>query len=412
MIKVAVLGASGYGGAEVLRILSQHRGVKINYVGANSKAGLPLYKSFGNFYMPGNSSRVQDSKLNFTESKSQDSKDSIESNLQNIGNLPLQDLDLEQVASENDCIIAATPHEFLAHILSEKILKKCVVIDLSADFRLKNPAKYNEYYNFTHKNLALLKQATYGLCEFNSSAIKQAKLIANPGCYPTCSTFAIAPFLRLIEPQSIIIDAKSGVSGAGRGAKMDNLFCEVNENIKAYSLINHRHVAEIEQNLNDFLNGNFKLDSMQFIESKSQNAKDSKSRDSKSLTESKSEISITFTPHLVPMNRGILVTSYASLKPQYKNITQSNLDSMLSEFYADKFFVRVLRNGEPPQTRWVKGSNFSDVSVRLDSRNNRLIMMGALDNLIKGAAGAAVQNFNIHFDFKESESLDSLPTFP
>lgn len=364
MINVAILGASGYGGGEVLRILSANKNVKINYLGANSQVGSEISSTFANFY------GLNDMKM-------------LDSTIDSI----------MKIATNNDCIIAATPHEFLAHILNEKILQHCVVVDLSADFRLKNPAKYKQYYNFTHKNLDILKQAVYGLCEFNADCIKNAQIIANPGCYPTASTFAIAPFLPFIEPKSIIIDAKSGVSGAGRGAKVENLFCEINENIRAYGLINHRHIAEIEQNLSAFSGHDFTLDSKHFD----------------ALKES---VNVTFSPHLVPMSRGILVTSYASLKPDFQGITQDELDSILSEFYADKYFVRVLKSGVPPQTRWVRGSNFSDVSVRLDARNNRLIMMSALDNLIKGAAGAAVQNFNIRFGFSERESLESIALFP
>lgn len=349
MLKVALLGTSGYSGSEVLRILHKHKHVKLNYFGGNTQAGQSVSSSLGH--------------------------------TKGVFDDIMQNLTLEEIAKENDCIITATPHEFLVKMLSDEILKQCVVIDLSADFRLKNAQKYQEYYNFTHSNPHLLQDSVYGLSEFYANEIAKAQLIANPGCYPTCSTLCIAPLLKqgMIETQSIIIDAKSGVSGAGRSTKLDNLFCEVHENIKPYGLIKHRHIAEIEQNLSEIAN---------------------------------TDITISFTPHLIPMNRGILITAYATIKEAYKNITQKDLDSLYTEFYQDKFFIRVLEGGMPPQTRWVKGSNFADISVCLDSRNRRVIMMGAIDNLIKGAAGQAVQNLNLRFGFDEKEALEDLALFP
>ncbi|RDU59789.1 N-acetyl-gamma-glutamyl-phosphate reductase [Helicobacter sp. MIT 14-3879] len=361
MIKVAILGVSGYGGSEVLRILNTHNDVTINHFGANTQAGIPISQSLGQFY--------------------------------GIFNNIMQQSDLVEIARESDCIITATPHKFLAEILTKEIVKQSVIIDLSADFRLKNPKKYEEYYHFTHPNPELLQDSVYGLCEINKSAITHANLIANPGCYPTCSTLCILPLLQrgIIEDSSIIIDAKSGVSGAGRSAKLENLFCEVHDNIKAYGLIKHRHVAEIEQNLGLF--------------SQLQPHHSSSNKDYK-------DIHITFTPHLIPMNRGILVTAYANLSASYINITQADIDSVYEEFCENKIFVRHLKGGIAPQTRWVKGSNFVDISACLDSRNKRVIMMGAIDNLIKGAAGAAIQNLNLRFGFKESQALEDIALFP
>lgn len=348
MIKVAVLGTSGYGGAELLRILKAHDGVNLNYFGAYTQAGLRVDKSFGHFY---------------------GHFDSV------MGDLPLH-----EICAENDCILAATPHDFLAKILTKDMLKKCVMIDLSADFRLKNPKKYEEYYNFTHPSPELLKDSIYGLSELYEKDIRNANLIANPGCYPTCSTLCISPLLAngIIDAKSIIIDAKSGVSGAGRSAKLENLFCEVHENVKAYGLLNHRHTAEIEQNLSVVAN---------------------------------QDIHLSFTPHLVPMNRGILITAYANLSHKYETITEQEIWSIYEEFYKDCYFIRLLE-GTAPQTRWVKGSNFVDIGVRLDKRNKRLIMMGVLDNLVKGAAGQAIQNLNIRFGFKSNKALEQLPLFP
>lgn len=349
MIKVALLGASGYGGAEILRIMHTHGGATINYVGGNTQTGQAVSASLGHF--------------------------------KGFYDTVMQNVPLEEIALQHDCIIAATPHNFLAHIITEEILKQCVIIDLSADFRLKDSQKYNEYYAFNHPNPMLLQSSAYGLCEINRDSIRNANLIANPGCYPTCSTLAIAPLLRhgIIDAKSIIIDAKSGVSGAGRSLKIDNIFCEVNENIKAYGLVNHRHTAEIEQNLSMIAD---------------------------------TPICISFTPHLIPMNRGILVTAYANLQSSYKSMTQKDIDTLYKESYQDEIFIRVLEDGMPPEVRWVNGGNFADISVRLDSRNNRVIMMGAIDNLIKGAAGQAVQNFNIRFGFDEKTALSNLALFP
>lgn len=349
MIKVAVLGASGYGGAELLRILKLHDSIEVHYCGAHTQAGQYVEESLRHLYR------------HF--------------------HIPMQNLPLEEVCENSDCVFTATPHEFLAKILTKDMLKKCVVIDLSADFRLKNPKKYEEYYRFTHPNRELLESAVYGLSELYANEVKTANLIANPGCYPTCSTLCIAPLVRagIIDTQSIIIDAKSGVSGAGRSTKLENLFCETNENIKAYGLLHHRHTAEIEQNIAEIAGH---------------------------------EVTLSFTPHLIPMNRGILITAYASLKPQYDSITEDTLQSLYESFYKDSYFVHVLPHAEPPQTRHVKGSNFTHVSVCLDKRNKRVIMMGAMDNLIKGAAGQAIQNFNIRFGFKEEKALKQLALFP
>lgn len=350
MLKVAVLGVGGYGGSEILRILHGHKDVSITHFGANTQAGVNLKQSLGQFC---------------------DIYDNI-----------MEKSDLSQIAKDNDCIIAATPHEFLARTLTKEIINDCVVIDLSADFRLKNPKKYEEYYHFTHPSPDLLQISAYGLCELNKESIKNSNLIANPGCYPTCSAFSVLPLLMagVIDNSSIIIDAKSGVSGAGRNTKLDSSFCEVHENIKAYGLLNHRHIAEIEQNLCSFSNNI-------------------------------NEINITFTPHLIPMNRGILITAYANLSSKYSYITQANIDSIYEEFCADKYFIRYLRDSAP-ETRWVKGSNFVDISARLDTRNKRVIMMGAIDNLVKGASGAAIQNLNIRFGFREQQSLDEIAIFP
>ena len=212
----------------------------------------------------------------------------------------------------------------------------------------------------------------------NRDKVKGARIIANPGCYTTCSILSIYPMVKegLIDPKSIIVDAKSGTSGAGRGAKVPNLFCEVNENIKAYGVTTHRHTPEIEEQLS-YAAGE--------------------------------EVMINFTPHLVPMQRGILVTAYANLK---KPVSYEEVKAAYDKYYGDEFFIRVLNKDETPETRWVEGSNFVDVGFKIDERTNRIVMMGALDNLIKGAAGQAVQNMNILFGLPESEGLQQVPMFP
>ena len=218
----------------------------------------------------------------------------------------------------------------------------------------------------------------YGLCEVNREKIKQARIIANPGCYPTCSFLSIYPCVKegLIDPNTIIIDAKSGTSGAGRGAKVDNLFCEVNENIKAYGVAGHRHTPEIEEQLS-YAAGE--------------------------------PVLINFTPHLVPMQRGILVTAYASLK---KDVTYEEVKAVYDKYYDKEYFVRVLNKDVCPQTRWVEGSNFVDVNFKIDPRTKRIIMMGSMDNLVKGAAGQAVQNMNLLFGLDEKTGLQMAPLFP
>lgn len=282
------------------------------------------------------------------------------------------------MADKVDVIFTATPQGLCSSLVNEEILNKVKIIDLSADFRIKDVATYEKWYKIEHKSPEFIDEAVYGLCEINREKTKKARLIANPGCYTTCSILSIYPMVKegLIDPKSIIIDAKSGTSGAGRGAKVPNLFCEVNENIKAYGVGTHRHTPEIEEQLG-YAAGE--------------------------------EVLINFTPHLVPMQRGILVTAYANLK---KEVTYEEVKAVYDKYYKKEQFIRVLENETPPETRWVEGSNYVDVSFKIDERTGRIIMMGALDNLIKGAAGQAVQNMNIIFGLPENEGLQQVPMFP
>lgn len=287
------------------------------------------------------------------------------------------DDNMEELSNAVDVIFTATPQGLCASLVNEDILKKVKIIDLSADFRIKDVAVYEKWYGIEHKSPQFIEEAVYGLCEINRK-IRGARLIANPGCYPTCSTLSIYPLAKegLIDMNTIIIDAKSGTSGAGRSAKVGNLFCEVNENIKAYGVATHRHTPEIEEQLS-YASGE--------------------------------DVKINFTPHLVPMNRGILVTAYASLK---KKVSYEDVKAVYDKYYAKEKFVRVLDKNVCPETRWVEGSNYVDVNFKIDERTGRIIMMGAMDNLVKGAAGQAIQNMNLLFGLDETEGLIQVPMFP
>ena len=346
MIKVGIIGSTGYAGNELVRILHGHKDAKIKWYGSRSYVD----RKYADVYQ----------------------------NMFQIVDDVCKDDNMQALAEEVDVIFTATPQGFCASLLDEAILSKVKIIDLSADYRIKDVATYEKWYGIAHQSPQFIKEAVYGLCEVNRKDIKGARLLANPGCYTTCSILTIYPLAKegLIDMNSIIIDAKSGTSGAGRGAKVDNLFCEVNENMKAYGVSTHRHTPEIEEQLG-YASGE--------------------------------QVLLNFTPHLVPMNRGILVTAYATLKP---GVTEEEVRNAYEKYYAGEKFVRVLQPGVCPQTKWVEGSNYVDVNVKVDPRTNRVVMMGALDNLVKGAAGQAVQNMNLMFGLDESEGLDLVPMFP
>ncbi len=346
MIKAGIIGATGYAGGELVRILLGHKNVEIKWYGSKSyieKAYASVYQNMFKL--------VQDTCL---------------------------DDNLEELAKQVDVIFTATPQGYLASVLSEKILNQVKIVDLSADYRIKDVSVYETWYQIEHKSPQFIEEAVYGLCEMNREQVKSARLVANPGCYTTCSILTAYPLVKegIIDADTLIIDAKSGTSGAGRGAKVPNLFCEVNENIKAYGVTSHRHTPEIEEQLG---------------------------------YAAKKEIKINFTPHLTPMNRGILVTEYASLKtvPSYEEVK-----ALYDKYYANERFIRVLEKDVCPETKWVEGSNYVDINFKIDQRTGRIIMMGALDNLVKGAAGQAVQNMNLMFGEQESEGLLLVPMFP
>ena len=346
MIRAGIIGATGYAGAELVRILLGHKDTEIRWFGSRSYIEQKYASIYQNFFQ--------------------------------LVDAACMDDNMEALADQVDVIFTATPQGLCASLVNEGILSKCKVIDLSADFRLKDVAVYEEWYKITHKAPQFLPEAVYGLCEINREKIRGSRLVANPGCYTTCSILTCYPLVKegLIDPDTLIIDAKSGTSGAGRGAKTDNLFCEVNENIKAYGVGTHRHTPEIEEQLG-YACGR--------------------------------DIRLSFTPHLVPMNRGILVTAYASLT---RPVSYEEVKAVYDKYYGKETFVRVLEKDVFPQTKWVEGSNYVDVNFKLDPRTNRVVLMGALDNLVKGAAGQAVQNMNLMFGLEESEGLDLVPMFP
>ena len=346
MIKVGIIGSTGYAGGELVRILMGHKNVEIKWFGSRSY----IEKKYADVYR----------------------------NMFRIVDAVCMDDNMEELADEVDVIFTATPQGLCASLVTEEILRKVKIIDLSADFRIKDVQTYEEWYQIKHPSPQFLEEAVYGLCEVNRESVKNARLVANPGCYPTCSFLSIYPLAKegLIDMNSIIIDAKSGTSGAGRGAKVDNLYCEVNENIKAYGVASHRHTPEIEEQLGYASN---------------------------------EKVTLNFTPHLVPMNRGILITAYASLK---KKVTYEDAKAIYDSYYKNEKFVRVLEKDVCPQTKWVEGSNYVDVNFKIDPRTNRVIMMGAMDNLVKGAAGQAVQNMNLMFGLSETEGLELVPMFP
>ena len=346
MIKVGIIGSTGYAGNELVRLLLQHKDAEIIWYGSRSY----IEERYASVYR--NMFQLVDAKC--------------------------LDDNMEILAEQADVIFTATPQGLCASLVTEDILNKTKIIDLSADFRIKDVAIYEAWYGIKHKSPQFIKEAVYGLCEINREQVKNARIVANPGCYPTCTTLSIAPLLRegLIDPNTIIVDAKSGTSGAGRGAKVNNLYCEVNENIKAYGVATHRHTPEIEEQLG-YAAG--------------------------------TKVTINFTPHLVPMNRGILITAYASLK---KEVTYEEIKAVYDKYYEKEPFVRVLEKDVAPETRWVEGSNYVDVNFKIDPRTNRSIMMGAMDNLVKGAAGQAVQNMNLMFGLPETKGLEQVPMFP
>lgn len=345
MVKVAVIGASGYTGLELIRLLALHPEVEITHITSRQYDGEEIGKVFPS--------------------------------LASVVSLRCEPVDVEKISATTDFVFTALPHKTAMAVVPDFLKYGCRVVDLSADYRLNDVAVYEQWYQ-KHTSPDLLTEAVYGLPELGRQHIKQANLVANPGCYPTSVALALAPLLdrEIIDHRTLIIDSKSGTSGAGREAKTGSLFCEVNEGFKAYSVASHRHTPEIEQTLSALVG---------------------------------EKVVVNFTPHLLPVNRGILSTCYATLS---RSIDILSVQKMYESFYHDKPFVRVLPIGQLPNVAYVKGSNYADIGFVVDERTQRIIVVSAIDNLVKGAAGQAIQNMNIMLGLPEEMGLSVVPLFP
>lgn len=336
-MNISIIGATGYSGIELIRLLHNHPVAQVKSLFASSQAGKEMTDVFPH--------------------------------LLNIAHYSLEEIEINKT---EEWVFIATPSGISSKLVPALIEAGRKVIDLSGDFRL--PAQqYEKWYGKTTAEDSYLKQAIYGLPEYFKEEIQKAQLIANPGCYPTAATLGLAPALPYIDPKSIIIDAKSGVSGAGRAASLATHYGEVNENLAAYKVAKHQHTPEIEQTLTRILN---------------------------------EEAIISFTPHLVPMTRGILCTMYATITQEV------NFQELYQNTYEAKPFVRVRPQGSHPKTKEVQGSNYCDIAVHVDPRTNRLVVLSVIDNVVKGAAGQAVQNMNIMAGLDETTGLTFSPVYP
>lgn len=345
MISVGIVGATGYTGVELLRLLAMHDDVKVKVVTSNSEKGKAVIDVF-----PGLRSFID---LEFVEHTSEE-------------------------LTACDVVFFATPHATAMNYVPKLLDKGCKIIDLSADFRISNSDVWQEWYQVKHACPELLQKAVYGLPELNREKIINAELVANPGCYPTAISLALIPAIKngLINSQDIIADAKSGVSGAGRKAALASQFSEVAESFKAYSVSGHRHLPEMIQTLK--------------------------------CVHPDSNVNLTFTPHLVPMNRGIFATIYVKLKDH-------NVDMLkfYADYYSKESFVDVMPSGSHPETRSVKTSNMCRLSIHsADSESQPTVILSVIDNLVKGAAGQAIQNMNLMFGFDESKALNTPGVVP
>lgn len=344
-MKTGIIGATGYAGQQLVSLLANHPAVTIDFLVSNSYVNQEysdVYKNFRN--------RINKKFISIDK--------------------------VDEYLPSTDIIFVAIPHGKSMHIIPKFLKAGIKVVDFGADYRLKSQSTYEKWYNLEHASPHFLEAAVYGLPELHKADISSAQLIANPGCYPTASILSIAPLAKdkLIDPTSIIIDAKSGVSGAGRSLNTATLYGEANETLKAYSLITHRHTPEIAQELSNLY---------------------------------QDDVSVLFAPHLVPMNRGILTTCYAKLNQPY---TEAKLFEMYENFYSTHPFIRISK--ELPETRWVRNTNFCDISLRVDTSTNRVIVVSAIDNLMKGAASQAVHNMNIMCGFDETLGLSQISFLP
>lgn len=343
MVRVGIVGASGYTGAELVRILCNHSEVEIAVATSRQYAGKPLSQVFPS--------------------------------LQGRADIVCEDIPVETLVQRADFFFTAVPHQTAMDIVPKLVAAGKKVVDLSADFRIHDAQVYEQWYQ-PHSAKDLLATAVYGLPELHRASIRNTQLVANPGCYPTSVILGLAPLLKagLVDPQTIIIDSKSGVSGAGRAAQVGSLYCEVADGFKAYKVGEHRHTPEIEQELGGLCG---------------------------------QPVTVSFTPHLVPMSRGILSTIYAkAAKPL------SGLPELYQDYYKEEEFVRVCAAGQYPATQHIRGSNYCDIGAKFDPRTGRVIILSAIDNVVKGASGQAVQNMNLMCGFPENTGLRIVPLFP
>ncbi len=342
MIRAGVIGATGYAGAELVRILTQHPETQLTLLTSRQYQGTP----FSDIYP----------------------------SMSGVVDLTCESYSLDRTIAETEVVFTALPHKLPMDIVPELLTAGIKVIDLSADFRFKSVSSYEACYQ-PHSAPEWLKKSVYGLSEINFADLQQSELVGNPGCYPTSILLPLIPLLlaQRIHPDSIIADSKSGVSGAGRSLSLTTHFCEVYESFKAYKVAEHRHNPEINEVISQTIGR---------------------------------EVHVTFVPHLVPMSRGMLSTIYADLTEQ---TTMDSIFSILEDYYSDHRFVRICRNRRLPETLRVRGTNYCDIGFRIDQRLNRIILISAIDNLVKGAAGQAVQNMNIMFGLDEALGLDDVP---
>lgn len=349
MLKVAIVGASGYTGGELLRLLCNHPEAEVVAVSSEKSAGKPLIHTFPN--------------------------------LKKFFNLTLEPLDPPKIAEKSDLIFTALPHGTSIEPVGEFLRLGKKVVDLSADFRLRDPLLYKQWYGIEHSNKTLLSKAVYGLPELYRDNIRKTSFVSNPGCYPTASILAIAPLLKnetIINDGTvpIFIDAKSSISGAGRGPSLPYHFPEAHEGMEAYKVGTHRHIPEIEQALSEAAGV---------------------------------QVNVCFVPHIIPANRGMLCTVYASLSSL---LTTEEVIGLYREFYSNEPFIRILDPGMQPNIRDVKGANFCDIGIAVDKRNRCVIVTSVIDNLVKGASGQAVQNMNLMMGFEETAGLMHPGLFP
>lgn len=343
--RIGIIGATGYTGVELLRILLHHTGVEVTALTSQKYAGVRI--------------------------------DQVFPSLKNHLGIACEELNVDRISEKADLVFTAVPHKTAMEVVPSFYKREKRVVDLSADFRLKDAAVYERWYQ-KHTAVDLLPEAVYGLPELHREKIRNARVVGNPGCYPTGALIGLIPFVKrgMISLDSIIIDSKSGVSGAGRDVVLGSLFCEVNEGVKAYKIFEHRHLPEIEQEVSQMAG---------------------------------KKIAVTFVPHLIPMDRGILTTLYLTL---LKKMKTEEVLSLFQEEYHGEPFVRIYPKGKLPNTKDVRGSNYCDVGISVNEEGHRMVIVTAIDNLVKGASGEAIQNMNIMLGFPEAMGLDVIPLAP